>query len=167
MSYLCVCFCYFFLLMSRCYLYIRSISPLSMIWIANMLTQSSVYFLFYFEITWIHMHSSERIQNSCIYFTQFSPMVPSFKTIVQPHHQEIEIDAIYWHYSDFTCFTFTYCVCVCAFMYLIPCRFWCVDSCDHYHSQGAKQLDHSDIPCYPSTALATSPPLPSVTSSNY
>ncbi|XP_023614526.1 uncharacterized protein C7orf61 homolog isoform X1 [Myotis lucifugus] len=58
--------------------------------------------------------SSERIQNSYISFTQFSPMVPSFKTIVQHHHQEIEIDAIYRHYADFTCFTFTYCVCACV-----------------------------------------------------
>ena len=53
-------------------------------------------------------------ERSLVHFAEVPSKVTSCKTVVLYQNQNIDIDTIYWSYSDFPSFTYTnLCMCVC------------------------------------------------------
>lgn len=101
------------------------------------------------------MQLSETMQRSCVIFMRFSPVVTSCIIIEQYYTQKIDIDIIYWSYSDSTRFICTYFFGECVLR--VVTSVWCYHVSvfiSHHHGQGQNA---SSVPGTPLLAFCNHP----------
>lgn len=74
-------------------------------------------------------------ESSCELFIQFPPMVTFFKTTIQCHNQDINIDNNPQILVRFPNFTW-----MCVYVFSSVLFITCVDLCNHHYSQDTEQF---------------------------